>query len=133
LFRFHAFQTMKIIHLNHVALQVKNVEATVRFYEDIVGLKQIPRPAFGFPGAWFRIGVDQELHLIDGAAGQASQSNRGDHFAMMVDSIEEAEAMLRGKGITFKGPHHRPDGAKQIFFEDPDGHVVEFCTAVPAK
>lgn len=119
---------MRITQLNHVALQVRNVAVTVRFYEEVVGLKQIPRPAFGFPGAWFRIGADQELHLIEGGAGQVSSSSRGDHFAMMVDSIADAEALLRGKGIAYKGPHQRPDGARQIFFEDPDGHVIEFCT-----
>ena len=123
---------MKIIHLNHTALQVKDVAVTIRFYEEVVGLKQISRPAFGFPGAWFRIGVDQELHLIQGAPEHISSSSRGDHYAMMVDSITEAEALLKSNGVAYKGPHHRPDGAKQIFFEDPDGHVIEFCTA-PGK
>ena len=122
---------MKIIHLNHVALQVKDVAATTRFYEEVVGLKQIPRPDFGFGGAWFRLGVDQELHLIDAAAGGVSSSSRGDHFALMVDSIEQAADHLRAKGIGFSGPKHRPDGAFQIFLQDPDGHVMEFCTAVP--
>ena len=120
---------MKIIHLNHVALQVKDVDVTTRFYEDVIGLKQIPRPDFGFRGTWFRLGVDQELHLIDAAAGGVSSSSRGDHFAMMVDSIDRAAEHLKSRGVTFTGPKHRPDGAFQIFFEDPDGHVIEFCTA----
>lgn len=123
---------MKIVNLNHVSLEVIDVDATIRFYEDVVGLRQIARPAFGFPGAWFRIGDYQELHLIGGNKQRVSSSSRGDHFAVTVETIESAMEQLKSKGVSFTGPHNRPDGAKQIFCNDPDGHVVEFCT-VPAK
>ena len=122
---------MRILQLNHASLEVIDVAKTTRFYEEVVGLVQIPRPAFGFPGTWFRVGVDQELHLIGGAGQRVSSSSRGDHFAIGVDSIEAAIERLNAHHIPFKGPHHRPDGAKQVFFEDPDGHVVEFCTLAP--
>ena len=49
------------------ALHVEDVDRTIRFYTDVLGLSQIPRPNFQFPGAWFRIGADQELHIIGGA------------------------------------------------------------------
>lgn len=61
---------MKVLQLNHVALHVADVSASVRFYSDVLKLEEIPRPAFRFPGAWFRLGVDQELHLI-GVVGRA--------------------------------------------------------------
>ena len=55
---------MQIAQLNHVAIHVADVERSVAFYRDVLRLEPIPRPAFTFPGAWFRLGVDQELHMI---------------------------------------------------------------------
>ena len=55
---------MKILELNHVAIHVADVERSSAFYRDVLRLEMIPRPAFDFPGAWFRLGAAQELHLI---------------------------------------------------------------------
>ena len=124
---------MKITELNHVALLVRDVGITSRFYADILGLAPLPRPAFSFPGAWFRLGTQQELHLIEGvAAGTPSDSSRQDHYALRVDDIEAAARHLRAKGAAFRGPVLRPDGAHQIFLRDPDGHVIELCADLPA-
>ena len=123
---------MKITELNHVALLVADVEASARFYRDTLGLAPIPRPAFSFPGAWFRIGAAQELHLIGGRPpGPAGDRSRGDHFAMQVADVDAATRHLTAKGAAFRGPGPRPDGARQIFLQDPDGHVVELCGGLP--
>jgi catechol 2,3-dioxygenase-like lactoylglutathione lyase family enzyme len=119
---------MPIIGLNHVALQVKDVEKTVAFYTQVVGLTLLPRPNFGFPGAWLRIGKEPyELHLIQSPAGGevASSGSRGNHFAMQVTGLDDYPAKLAGKTAWTKGPVLRPDGARQFFFQDPDGHTVE--------
>jgi lactoylglutathione lyase len=55
---------MEFLQLNHVALHVADIERSAAFYRDVLKLEPIPRPAFTFPGAWFRLGGDQELHLI---------------------------------------------------------------------
>ena len=124
--------TMKIQQLNHVALQVSDIDRSCTFYSEVMGLEQIRRPAFGFPGAWFRIGVDAELHLIardgDFPADQVTHAN---HFAMKIDSAEAAVTQRQQRGAVLRGPNVRPDGATQIFLADPDGHVIELCTAVP--
>jgi catechol 2,3-dioxygenase-like lactoylglutathione lyase family enzyme len=125
---------MRIWQLNHVALQVSDVERSVRFFRDVLGLEPMPRPAFGFAGAWFRIGpadprgAGQELHLIEGRDERVFSSSRGNHFAMLVESMADAERRLRELGVEFTGPKDRPDGAAQIFLRDPDGNVVELCT-----
>ena len=116
---------MRITELNHVALHVADVERSKRFYERVLGLAQITRPAFDFPGAWYGLGTDQELHLIGGRKAEILTGPRGTHFALTVDSIEEAKAQLDQSGWEFRGPKARPDGAMQIFLADPDGHVIE--------
>ena len=50
--------------LNHVALHVADVKKSCEFYRGTLKLEPMERPAFDFPGAWFRLGEFQELHLI---------------------------------------------------------------------
>lgn len=120
---------MKILQLNHVALHVANLEASEKFYGELLGLPRMPRPAFNFPGTWYRIGVDQELHLI-AREPEVLSIPRERHFAMAIDDATAWKTRLQQAGVEFQGPKPRPDGALQIFLRDPDGHVVELCTLV---
>lgn len=121
---------MHIRELNHVALHVSDLEASRRFYRESLGLEEIPRPQFKFPGAWFRYGVAQELHLIVDTE-LSGPRGAGTHHALEVDSIEAAAQHLQKAGIEFRGINHRPDGAQQIFFQDPDGHTIELTANLP--
>jgi catechol 2,3-dioxygenase-like lactoylglutathione lyase family enzyme len=92
------------------------------------------RPGFPFPGLWFQAGQDQ-IHLIlespeAGPAGlpefQGTQPSRGFHFAFEVDDCDRTAETLRDNGITIvSGPRSRPDGPRQLYIYDPDGHLVE--------
>jgi len=123
---------MKIQELNHVALHVTNVERSCGFYRSALQLEQIPRPAFTFPGAWFRLGVNQELHLIGERTEPVTSGNRGNHFALRVDELDSWETHLGKVGAEFRQRKQRPDGAWQVFLRDPDGHVIELFTPPPA-
>jgi len=117
---------VRVTELNHVALFVTSVEASSRFYGEVLGFPPLPRPAFSFPGAWFQLGANQELHLIGGRlSAPLDEGSRAGHFAMRVDDLGEAAKLLKSKGVKFRSSR-RPDGAQQIFFEDPDGHQLEF-------
>lgn len=125
---------MRTTQLNHVAIHVADVERTCQFYADILKLERLPRPDFSFPGAWFRLGEDQELHII----GQRNpdeeishSGNRSNHYALMIDDMDEWEAHLKEQGIDYGHRRTRPDGASQIFFRDPDGHTIELCSPPP--
>jgi len=117
---------MKILELNHVAIVVSDVEKSCEFYGRVLSLEQIPRPAFDFPGAWFRLGAAQELHIIGGRTWPpAASRQRDNHFALRVEDLEAWHHHLRPLGVIVRGPVKRPDGATQIFIGDPDGHLVE--------
>jgi len=58
-------------------------------------------------------------------------ANRGNHYALRVDDMDAWEAHLKDMGAEYLPRRTRPDGALQIFVKDPDGHLVELCTAVP--
>ena len=124
---------MNILELNHVALLVADLEASITFYRDQLELEPMVRPAFDFPGAWFRLGPKQELHLIAGRQQPVQSHNRGTHFALRVGSIQEAEALLRRNGVAYRPRKRRPDGAWQIFLTDPDGHRIELADLSPLE
>ena len=115
---------IKIQELNHVALHVRDLDASIHFYGEILGLPPLPRPAFNFPGAWFALG-NQELHLI-ADDDLAPSRRRHHHFALLVEDAYAAKAELAAKGVTgLEGPSPRPDGPMQLFFHDPDGYRIE--------
>lgn len=125
--RFAYTLVMTITQLDHVAIHVEDVDRSVAFYRDVLKLEPLPRPDFDFPGAWFRIGPQQELHLIGARDSSVHSGNRGNHYAMEVTGIAAWETHLANHGATFMPAKKRPDGATQIFVQDPDGHYIELC------
>lgn len=119
---------MKILELNHVAIHVADVERSVEFFRRVLRLKQIERPAFDFPGAWFQLGAQQELHLIGNRNEPVNSGARNNHFALQVDDIAAWEEHLKQVGADFSPKKPRPDGAQQIFLRDADGHFIELFT-----
>ncbi|QEG21810.1 VOC family protein [Mariniblastus fucicola] len=120
---------MNILQLDHVALHVSDLAVSDKFYGDVLQLPAIPRPDFDFPGAWYSIG-SHELHLIGNRDKEVHSHHRGTHFAVRVSDCDVVEERLTSCGIDFI-PKTRPDGARQVFVQDPDGHFVEF-TQPPA-
>jgi lactoylglutathione lyase len=116
---------MKIQELNHVAIYVTDVERSVDFYSRVLKLPSMARPAFDFPGEWFRLGSTQELHLIGDRGEPYPEMNRNNHFALRVDDIDAWQQHLTEAGADFRRKKLRPDGAWQIFVTDPDGHTIE--------
>ena len=117
---------MRIRQLDHVAIHVRDVAASRAFYGGVLGLREMPRPDFDFDGAWYAIGDRHELHLIGDRTKPPQSDPRGTHFAIEVADIQEAAEFLSGAGIEFDTIRTRPDGARQIFFQDPDGHWIEY-------
>lgn len=118
---------MEALELNHVALHVQDVAKSVGFYRDVMKLPMMDRPDFDFPGAWFRLGKFQELHLIGDRNQPVNSHHRGGHFALTVDCLDEWESHLDAHQAVRLDRKNRPDGALQTFVQDPDGHWIELC------
>ena len=124
------------MRLQHTGLVVADIERSRRFYAEALGLEEVPRPPnFTFAGAWFRFGRD-EIHLLAesdtiGGAGQADPGigaayGLAHHLAFEVDDLDGASARLERAGVPLTGgPMPRGDGFVQVFFRDPDGHLLE--------
>ena len=57
--------SMSVGVLDHYNVSTRNLGDTVRFYEEILGLVNGPRPPFDFPGAWLYSEGHPVLHLND--------------------------------------------------------------------
>jgi glyoxylase I family protein len=125
--------------LHHVSLPVADLDRATAFYRDILGLREIERPPFDFPGAWFELG-DGHLHLIGEPKNPTYRNGKsldpGDvHFAVRVASFDDAVAFLESKGyrtdVERTDPRamivdpHATAGFPQIYIFDPDRNVVE--------
>jgi catechol 2,3-dioxygenase-like lactoylglutathione lyase family enzyme len=131
----------EIRDLNHVSVIVKDAEASVRFYCEVLGMEEVPRNlSFTFPGAWLRSGR-AEIHLIqeDAAthtAGDLSYAvaattekdlSRSRHFSLVIDDTDELVKHLQANGVAIAyGPVERAGGLVQTLCYDPDGHLIEF-------
>ena len=131
---------MNIRKLDHESFLVTDVERSRRFYSQVLGLREIPRPSnFDFPGAWLTNDEHSfEVHLIGEAeAGRVAQTHtqyrrdelargQGSHPAFELENLEAAIQHLRALNVEIMGgPRPRGDGVQQIFICDPDGHMIE--------
>jgi len=126
---------MSIVGYNHVAIPVAVLERAKRFYGTVLGFPEVPRPAAGVSGAWFKVGGAQ-LHLavVEGAEPPKTGIPHigltvpADEFTAVVEAVQASEA------VEVAGPRCRPavDGSPvwSAIFRDPDGNVIEITDAV---
>jgi catechol 2,3-dioxygenase-like lactoylglutathione lyase family enzyme len=114
-----------IVKHNHIALQVADIQVSAKFYGEVLQLDRIEVPDnLKAIRAWFKIGTDQQIHLLAGRTQPVVNDRNGSHFAVFVSSMGKAEAYL----TKLKLPFHKQvrfDGVVQIYLADPDGYLVE--------
>ncbi len=111
---------MKPLGVHHVSVNMSNPERSIAFYTDVLGgTVRADRPDFGFGGAWIDLGTAQ-VHLIRADV----PPNMGQHFAILVDDVDDVVSELRAKGYEVEDARVvGPD--RQTFIDDPDGNAVE--------
>jgi catechol 2,3-dioxygenase-like lactoylglutathione lyase family enzyme len=126
-----------VTSFDHVTIICADLAATRDFYVGLLGMTEVERPAFGFPGLWFQVG-NVQIHATQQSAeaGQAGWGNRsgtitsrGHHIAFAVDNVMDAVEAVQAHGVRIASPLQlRPDGFKQVYLYDPDGHIVELVS-----
>lgn len=116
----------------HVSLTVTDLEEARRFYRDVVGLAEVPRPDLGVPGVWFALDGELQLHILVNEALRKPEAERRSwticypHFALWTADVRAKTRALRDAGHDVL--ENAPPGAgfAQVFVKDPDGNMVEF-------
>ncbi len=122
---------------SHVAVSVDDIESARAFYGGVLGFEELPRPDFGFPGMWMRVGQLQ-LHFIE--VDDVSPPGKGlPHFALHVptESFHETVESLRSAEVSFLSqPSARLDFGREVwaaFLTDPSGNVIEITNVGPEE
>lgn len=133
------------ISLNHVSVRTLDLEACKRFYVDVLGLADGPRPEFPFPGVWLYagdtgvyanavvhiIGIDRAApgglqgYLGDRADASLQGSGAIDHVAFFVTGLSAMLSRLKQLGMPCRERTVPSLGLYQVFVDDPNGIVVE--------
>jgi catechol 2,3-dioxygenase-like lactoylglutathione lyase family enzyme len=128
---------MPAIALNHVSVVARELEESLRFYEEVFAVERIATPNFGFPVQWLRVGAMQ-LHLFE----RPESAPTYHHFALTVDDFETTYAKAEERDAFDRSAfgHHLyelPGDCVQLYLRDPAGNLVEVdapgASALPAS
>ncbi|HYQ98843.1 MAG TPA: VOC family protein [Casimicrobiaceae bacterium] len=111
--------------MNHFTILTDDVDATVAFYGDLLGLAPGARPPFGFPGAWLYAGGQPILHVVGGRPRAELKAGVIDHMAFSARELAATIAKLEARGLAYECRPLPGIGTWQLFFHDPNGARVE--------
>ena len=102
---------MPITRMNHFTVLCEDLATTVKFYGELLGLREGPRPPIGIPGAWLYAGEEPVLHVI---AGRSLPNPRGgvlDHMAFSATDLRGTVARLDSASVPYKLGRQAQTGA----------------------
>lgn len=120
----------KAKRLLHTRYRVDDLERTVNFYRDVLGLEEVRRHKSprGSELVFMRTPGSEELIELCSfpASGPVQVQPDLTHLAFEVDSLKEFGEHLAKLGLKYSdGPHLRPDGGGIAFIDAPEGYEIE--------
>lgn len=127
-----------ITGLGHLAIKVKDLEASLDFYRDRLGLREMDRLLRDDGTPWLvylRITDRQFLELFPGATtdrAPGTDANGVNHLCLTIDDLAVAATTMAASGINLTSPIKRGlDGNRGAWIEDPDGNRIELMEMNP--
>jgi lactoylglutathione lyase len=116
--------------LLHTRYRVNDLERTVKFYKDVLGLEEVGRHKSGRGSELVFVKAPESDELIELCyfPGSGSVQVQADltHLAFEVGSLEEFGKHLASLGIKYSdGPHMKPNGGGIAFIDAPEGYEIE--------
>ncbi len=119
---------------NHIALSVKDLNASVEFYKKALQLSEITNRTANPNIRWMSLNEGKELHLISNT--EPVTLNKTIHLAFQTSNLEALQKHLAELNIPYGDWSGKPnsvttraDGVKQIYLQDPDGYWIEVNNA----
>jgi lactoylglutathione lyase len=121
---------IKVKKLLHTRYRVDDLERTVKFYRDVLGLDEVRRhkSARGSELVFLKTPGSEELIELCcfPAGGHVQVQPDLTHLAFEVDSLAEFGRHLVQLGMKYSdGPHIDPDGGGIAFIDAPEGYEIE--------
>jgi len=116
--------------LLHTRYRVNDLERTVKFYKEVLGLEEVRRHKSprGSELAFMKAPESEELIELCyfPASGPVQVQADLTHLAFEVDSLEAFGKHLAALGVKYSdGPHLKPDGGGIAFIDAPEGYEIE--------
>ncbi|HTL56355.1 MAG TPA: VOC family protein [Candidatus Limnocylindrales bacterium] len=116
--------------LLHTRYRLNDLERTVKFYKEVLGLQEVRRHTSGRGSqlVFMKAPESEELLELCHFPGSGPVQVQPDltHLAFEVDSLEKFGEHLAKLGLKYSdGPHLRPDGGGIAFIDAPEGYEVE--------
>jgi catechol 2,3-dioxygenase-like lactoylglutathione lyase family enzyme len=127
------------MQLDHATIVTADLDTARRFFVDIVGLTQGPRPPFSVDGYWLYANGRPLIHLIHATAPAVAgrTAPRIDHIAFRLESADEWQSLLQrlhAANMPYQRAEVPPLGPQQaelqLFVALAPGVVIEFVTAL---
>jgi catechol 2,3-dioxygenase-like lactoylglutathione lyase family enzyme len=132
---------MRVSALDHIVLNVADVERAVRFYTEVLGMgpERLDLWRAGqvsFPSVRINEGTIIDLFPGTELAGGAHVRNNVNHFCLVMEGdLELAIGELERHGVVIERGLAKRWGARgdgqAIYFRDPDGNLIELRSYVP--
>jgi catechol 2,3-dioxygenase-like lactoylglutathione lyase family enzyme len=122
----------RIEGIDHVALAVRDVERSVNWYTEVLGLTRLHQDVWGsYPAVVGAGATALALFPVEGAHAQPPPKRdtlamRHVAFRVSRADFERAQTELPRRGIPVE--FQDPGIAHSIYFHDPDGHELELTT-----
>jgi lactoylglutathione lyase len=116
--------------LLHTRYRVKDLEKTVHFYKNVLGLEEIRRQTSGRGSqlVFFKApGSDEEIEICKfDESGPVVVGPDLTHLAFEVDDLEKFAREAKAKGYSLSdGPHKTSGGSLIAFIDAPEGYEIE--------
>ena len=120
--------------VDYVILYVRDLEASIAFYRDLLGLTvklhDLDYAEFATEGT--RFGLYDRSRLRELIGMEAGEGGPAGEILFLVPEVDAWARRLREAGVRIlQGPVDRPWGHRTLHVRDPDGHVVELAQEIP--
>ena len=127
---------MKVKKLLHTRMRVSDMEQTIAFYTNVLGLEVLEQKVSprGSHLAFLKVPNSEELIELTSFPPSGPVKVQEDlvHLAFQVESLNETIASLNAKGVKVTdGPTQTSSGSRFIFIDAPDGYEVELIERPP--